>query len=85
MSEQNSTPPPVPEEQKKGDFSKRDAETQVALGGFVSVIAAPVILGTFWADRFSAMVVNLISGLVLLAFGLGLALYGFTRLRRKQQ
>ena len=83
MSEQNPTPPPAPEEKPKTDYSKRDSETQLALGIFVSVIAVPVILGTFWADQMSAMVVNLISGLVLLGFGVGLGIYGLTQLLRK--
>lgn len=62
--------------ERKADLSKRDAETQLALGLFVIIIALPVLAGTFWADRIHAAVVNVIAGLVLMGVGVGLAYFG---------
>ena len=60
-------------------FAKRDAETQIALGIFVTVISIPVLVGTFWANSFRAMVVNLAAGAVLLGVGLAMGILGFMR------
>lgn len=68
-----------PEQHAK--FAKRDAETQIVLGSFVAFIAVPVLIGTLWADKLSARVVNVVAGLVLLGIGLGIALYGLKRRR----
>lgn len=51
------------------DHSKRDAEILKMLGIFILVLSAPVIVGTFFAERGHAQVVNLIAGLVLLGIG----------------
>lgn len=64
------------DEDRKQELRKRDAETQMALGIFVVVIALPVLVGTFWADRTHAAVVNVTAGLVLLGVGAALALFG---------
>ena len=57
-------------------YTKRDAETQTALGIFISVISIPVVIGTFWAQTTRAMVVNAIAGCVLLAIGVTLVVWG---------
>lgn len=57
-------------------YTKRDAETQTALGIFISVISIPVVIGTFWAQTPRAMVVNAIAGCVLLAIGITLVVWG---------
>jgi len=62
-------------------FAKRDAETQMVLGSFVAFISIPVLIGTLWAEKLSARVVNLVAGSVLLAIGLGIALYGLKKRR----
>ena len=77
MSEQNEQQPEDPHH-----HTRRDAETLMVLGGFVAVIAVPVLLGTAWAGRTSAMVVNIIAGLVLLGVGIGMFFYG---LRAKRE
>ncbi len=46
------------------------------------VIALPVLLGTFWAGRMHAAVVNVIAGLILLAVGVGLATFGMRARKR---
>ncbi len=45
--------------------TRRDAETSIALGIFMSVLAVAVLIGTFFAEQANARVVNAISGLVL--------------------
>jgi hypothetical protein len=57
-------------------YTKRDAETQTALGIFISVISIPVVIGTFWAQTTRAMAVNAIAGCVLLAIGITLVVWG---------
>jgi len=56
-----------PEEQAK--HRTRDSETLTILGAFVTVLAIAVIIGTFFAERPHAMVVNAIAGVVLLIAG----------------
>ena len=68
--------------QEPGDpnrFAKRDAETQMMLGGFVTLISIPVLIGTFWADTTRAAVVNVAAGAILFAIGLGIAVYGWRK------
>lgn len=65
-----------PTAEKTHHYTKREAETQVVLGVFLSVIALPVLLGTFWAHTGRAMVVNGIAGVVLLGIGIGLTIWG---------
>lgn len=66
---------------QQGHLGRRDAETQIALGLFITVIVAiPVLIGTFWADRAAAAVINVIAGLVLLGVGVGLGLFGWWKL-----
>jgi len=60
-------------------FHKRDAETQMVLGAFVTIISIPVLIGTFWANTYRAAVVNLVAGAVLMAIGLGIAWYGWKK------
>ena len=58
-------------------YTKRDAETQTALGIFISVISIPVLIGTFWSRNDPrAMAINAIAGFVLLAIGIALVVWG---------
>lgn len=84
MSEEH----PPAQETAHGKYDQRDAETQMVLGGFVTFISIPVLVGTFWADRPHAMVVNIIAGLVLMGVGIAIGivgLRGYFRLKRKAQ
>ena len=73
VSENNEHPAP----QDGQDHTRRDSETQIVLGAFVSVIALPVLVGTFWAETPHARIVNIVAGLVLLGIGLGMVAWGF--------
>ncbi len=64
------------EEQRTGEHNRRDAETQTVLGIFISIMAIPVLIGTFWAERSHAMVVNVVAGSILLGIGILLAVMG---------
>ena len=68
-----------PTAEQQNQFAKRDAETQIALGLFVTIIALPVIVGSLWANTGRAVVVNLVSGLVLLGIGVTMAAFGWSR------
>ena len=57
--------------------TKRDAETLMVLGGFMTILAIPVLIGTVWAATTIAQVVNLAAGLILLAIGVGVFLRGW--------
>ena len=63
-------------------FARRDAETLLMLGGFMAILALPVLVGTFFAGSAFAMGVNALSGLVLLGIGLGVMLRGYGRLKK---
>ncbi len=61
---------------------QRDGATLRLLGGFFSILAVLVLIGTLWAlDRPHAMIVNLAAGMVLLAVGGGMFWSG-SRARR---
>ena len=64
------------------DHTRRDAETQVALGIFVSVISLPVLVGTFWATTGRAAVINAIAGFVLLGIGAGMVTWGLRKAKK---
>jgi len=57
-------------------YTKRDAETQTAIGIFVSFISIPVLIGTFWAETARAMAVNAAAGFVLLGIGVAVIVWG---------
>ncbi len=60
---------------------ERDAISLRMLGAFFSVLAALVLVGTFWTvGRWHAMVVNLGAGVMLLVVGLAM-LWGGRRIR----
>ena len=67
--EQDKTASPV-------HYTKRDAESQTAVGIFVTYISLPVIVGTFWAKTVHAKVVEIIAGLVLLGIGIAIIVWG---------
>ena len=52
------------------------------LGLFVTMLSLPVLVGTLWAEKLSAQVVNAVAGLVLLAVGLVMAVFGASRRRK---
>ena len=56
--------------------TKRDAETQTALGLFISLLSVLVLIGTFWADSVRAMLVNAAAGAVLLGIGVAMIVWG---------
>lgn len=56
--------------------TKRDAETQTVLGAFVTFLSIPVVIGTFFATTTHSRVVNLVAGLVLMAIGIGIIVWG---------
>ena len=74
-----SDPKEQPPADKHGQFKKRDAESQIVLGSFVTLISIPALIGTYWAKTPHARVVNVVAGLVLLGIGLALALIGLRR------
>ncbi|HDP35964.1 MAG TPA: hypothetical protein ENN29_12740 [Candidatus Hydrogenedentes bacterium] len=69
-------------EDNEARLAQRDAETQMALGIFISILAVPVLIGSFWADDMHSRVVNITAGAVLLGIGLGLLGYGWTKRSR---
>ncbi len=69
-------------EDNEARLAKRDAETQMALGTFITVLAVPVIIGTLWADDMHQRVVNVSAGIVLLSIGVGLLSYGWFKRSR---
>ena len=64
-----------------GSHDARDAETHIVLGIFITFISLPVICGTYWADRKSAMVVNLAAGLILGGIGVWMIYWGLRKKR----
>jgi hypothetical protein len=69
-----NTPPD--NQEMENEHAKRDAETQMVLGGFIVFISIPVLLGTIWAVRPHAIVVNIIAGSVLCLVGVVLFVIG---------
>lgn len=62
---------------------QRDAMTFFLLGGFFTVMAILVLIGTLWAvGRTHAMIVNLAAGLLLLVIGLGMIAAGAYKRRK---
>lgn len=55
---------------------RRDGDTMMMLGGFVAILAVPVLIGSAFAGREHAMYVNIAAGVVLLAIGVGMLLRG---------
>lgn len=54
-------------------YRSRDAASFLVMGSFFVVLALLVLLGTFWSEDFSfPVVLNVVSGVVLLLVGLGL-------------
>lgn len=62
--------------------TRRDAETLIALGLFMVVMALPVMLGTIWAGHGFSQAVNFIAGFVLFAIGAGMCYKGRRDMRR---
>ncbi len=70
------------EQEKNGEHVRRDTETLMALGIFMTVMSLPVIVATIWAGPPFDKVVNFIAGLTLLTIGGGMMYKGRTALRR---
>lgn len=52
---------------------RRDALSLLLVGGFFALLAVLVLIGTWWTlEKPRAAAVNVVSGLVLLAIGLGM-------------
>ncbi|MCL4219044.1 MAG: hypothetical protein KJ052_18840 [Candidatus Hydrogenedentes bacterium] len=71
----------MPNEFKAPDQShhtRRDAETLFLLGIFVTVLSIAVLIGTFFAHRQHAAIVNVCAGTVLLLVGLGFTWRGWS-------
>ena len=68
-------------------YEKRDGEIYIALGLFISALALPVLLGTFFAAAENARgaLINGICGGVLLAVGVGAIAYGYVLLQRNKR
>lgn len=64
------------------EHTRRDAETQFLLGGFVFILSLPVLAGTLWAETSHQAIVNVCAGLALFALGVGFCLYGWLWLKR---
>ena len=56
--------------------SRRDAETFLVLGAFMTLLALVVLAGIFFEPEAHAMIVNAVAGLVLLAVGVGFCVRG---------
>ncbi len=68
----------------ENQHSRRDGESLIMLGGFITLLAIPVLIGTAFAERQHAMIVNVASGLVLGAIGVAFIVQGVRTLRRKR-
>lgn len=55
--------------EERAEHRTRDSETLTILGIFVSLLAIAVLIGTFFAERPHAQVVNAVAGVVLLIAG----------------
>jgi len=49
--------------------TKRDSETMMVLGAFMTILSIPVLIGTIWAGSSIAKVVNAAAGLILGVIG----------------
>jgi threonine/homoserine/homoserine lactone efflux protein len=61
---------------------KRDGETLIALGVFLTVLGVPVILGVLWEPAGLARWVSGISGALLVVAGVAFCYKGRSLLRR---
>lgn len=57
-------------------YRRRDADTLFVMGIFFTILALAVLLGTLWTTGTKALVVNLVSGGILLLIGLGTFVHG---------
>ncbi len=67
---------------KHQEHTRRDAETQILLGGFIFILGVPVLIGTWWAESTASRLVNVAAGLVLLVIGAAFLMYGRSWLKR---
>lgn len=62
--------------------TRRDGESLFMLGAFMAVLWVPVMIGTAFADTSRAMIVNAVSGGVLLIFALAFLWHGYRTIKR---
>jgi Zn-dependent protease with chaperone function len=67
----------MPQHPEQGHHTKRDAETLLMLGGFISALAITVLIATAWAVRPHAMFANAAAGAILLIIGVSWVLRGW--------
>ena len=82
LLEPHYPPLALPHEPLGDAHLRRDGETLLALGGFMTVLSIPVLIGTAFAVREHAMIVNAVAGGVLLLAGLGFLFRGWWTLRK---
>lgn len=58
------------------NHQKRDAETNIVLGAFITILGIAVLAGTFFAQTTRAVTVNAIAGGILIAIGIGFFVVG---------
>lgn len=63
-------------------LESRDASTAFILGGFFLLLSLPVLAGTFYAEKSIDRIINVCSGLIIMAFGIGFVLRGNVLRRR---
>ncbi|GMQ80509.1 MAG: hypothetical protein BMS9Abin04_510 [Planctomycetia bacterium] len=56
---------------------RRDSLSLTIIGAFFALFSLLVLAGTFWEHRVRGIVVNIASGLTLLAVGAGMIAYGY--------
>ena len=59
-----------------GRHTKRDAESLIALGIFLIVLAVPVLIGTIWAEGNMQRVINVVAGMIVGGIGVAMLLRG---------
>ena len=62
--------------ERRETYRRRDSDSLFVMGIFFTVLSLAVLVGSLWADGTKALVVNLFSGGILLAIGVGSVLYG---------
>lgn len=82
LLEPHEPPLALPHEPLGDAHLRRDGETLLMLGGFMAILSIPVLIGTAFAVREHAMIVNAIAGGVLLLTGAGFLFRGWWTLRK---
>jgi uncharacterized integral membrane protein len=67
----------------QSEHQQRDAESFIIIGSFFVILAIIVLIGTIWSETVPAAVINVSSGVILLAIGLGGVFWGL-HIKRKR-